>query len=78
MELAPDVRVEVLRILAWSRLGAVMMTRSFGTHDGGAFENPALVLALTGGPLVERYELFDLGDTERTLARLDELCAGLA
>ena len=74
VELAPDVAVEVLRILRWNRQGAVMMTRSFGTHEGGPFENPTLVIALTRGPRVRCYELFDVTEVERAFARFEELC----
>jgi hypothetical protein len=76
VELAPDVNVDVFRILRWNRHGAVVTTRSSGTYEGGPFENPALVLALSRGALIERYELFDIGDAERAaLARFEELCA---
>jgi ketosteroid isomerase-like protein len=79
VDLAPDMSFEVLRILRWNRHGGVSMGRAFGTHEGGAFEQvPALAVALTHGPLVQRYEFFDVGDSERALARFEELCAGLA
>ncbi len=55
------------------------MSRAFGTREGGPFEQvPALAVALTRGPLIQRYEFFDAGDSERALARFEELCAGLA
>jgi hypothetical protein len=41
-ELAPDVRSEPFRILAWNRRGRVSLTRVLGmTRDGAEFENLA-------------------------------------
>ncbi|MGH9557532.1 MAG: zinc-ribbon domain-containing protein [Terriglobales bacterium] len=34
-------------------------------------------LAEDWGPLIQRYEFFDVGDSEWALARFEELCAGL-
>jgi hypothetical protein len=75
VELAPDVSIERLRILRWSRHGCVAMGRASGTQQGGPFEILNLAVALTRGPLVQRYEFFDIGDAERALARFEELCA---
>ena len=74
VELAPDVSIESLRILRWNRHGRVEVNRASGTHQGGAFETLNLFVALTRGPLVGRYEFFDAADTERALARFEELC----
>jgi hypothetical protein len=78
VELAPDVRVEVLRVLRWrSPRGLVFLSRAVGTHEGGPFEQePALALVTYRGPLIERCEFFDAADAERALARFEEL-AGL-
>jgi ketosteroid isomerase-like protein len=48
----------------------------FGTtRDGGPFENAFVAILLTRGDQVQRYEFFDVGDTDRALARFEELCA---
>ena len=77
-ELAPDMDWEQFRILAWNRHGRVGMGRLFGTttRDGGPFETAFVAVLLTRGDRVERYEFFDLVDTDRALARFDELCSG--
>jgi hypothetical protein len=76
VELAPDVQAEVLRILAWNRHGRVEVVRRFGTlRDGGPFENVFVVIELTEGDHVPHYEVFDVADAGRALARFDELCA---
>jgi hypothetical protein len=74
-ELSPDLDAEVLRILAWNRCGCTDLTRVFGTRDGGAFESLFIRVLLTEGAHIQRYELFDVGDTDRALARFAELCA---
>jgi len=33
--------------------------------DGGPFENVYLVVSLTDGDRIRRYEVFDLGDADR-------------
>jgi hypothetical protein len=76
VELAPDVHIEVLRVLRWSARGCVFLSRAFGTHQGGAFEQePAIAVAVTRGQLLQRCEFFDAAEAERALARFDELCA---
>jgi ketosteroid isomerase-like protein len=79
LELAPDVQAEVLRILAWNRHGRVHLVRRFGTlREGGPFENFFLSVALTEGDHVPRYEVFEVAETDRALARFAELCAARA
>jgi hypothetical protein len=74
VELAPDVGIELLRMLRWNRRGAVFVTCARGTHQGGAFEQAAKIeMVLTRGALIERYEMFDAADVERALARFEEL-----
>jgi class 3 adenylate cyclase/GNAT superfamily N-acetyltransferase/ketosteroid isomerase-like protein len=69
---APDLRTEPLRILAWGRRGRVSLMRLCGTREGGPFENVLVVAALTRGDRIARYEFFDVADAERALARLEE------
>ena len=67
----------MLRILRWNPHGAVLMTRGFGTREGGAFEQvPGLAVFIIRDALIERFESFDAADAERALARFEELCAG--
>jgi ketosteroid isomerase-like protein len=76
VDLAPDVSVEAFRILAWNRHGRVAEQRLFGTvRDGGPFENVLVVVMLTGGDRIQRFELFNVGDVEKALARFEELCS---
>jgi hypothetical protein len=72
-ELAPDVQMEPLRILAWSTRGCVSLVRVYGTHEGGAFENLLLSVGFTPGDRIQRLEVFDVADAERALARFAEL-----
>jgi hypothetical protein len=76
--LAPDLNVELVRILAWNHLGRVQLARMVGTRDGGPFENLFLGVVLTEGNHVSCNELFDVADADRALARFAELCAGRA
>jgi len=75
-ELAPDVDSETFRIVAYNRLGSVDAYRIFGTaNDGGAFESMMVRAVVTDGTLIRHYEIFDVGDLDRALARFDELSA---
>ena len=74
-ELAPDVRMEPLRILAWNARGRVSLVRVHGTREGGAFENLFVSLAFTPGDRIQRFEFFDVADAPRALARFAELSA---
>jgi hypothetical protein len=76
VELAPDVSAEQFRLLVWSERGRVSVMRQHGTREGGPFESVFVGVFLTRGDHIERYELFDLEDTERALARFAELSAG--
>jgi hypothetical protein len=77
VELAPDVKAEAFRILAWNSHGRVVVCRRFGTlRDGGSFENVFVVVEQTDGDHIEQYEIFDVPDADRALARFEELCAG--
>jgi len=77
-DLAPDVDSEVVRTLSWNRHGRVDVARMFGaTPDGGAFENLFVRVVVVDSGRIQRYEVFDVADAERALARFDELCAGL-
>jgi len=75
-ELAPDVTVEPIRILAWREGGRMSALRVHGSREGGPFENVFLGVAFARGDRVERYEFFDVADEARALARFEELCAG--
>jgi hypothetical protein len=77
-DLATDVAGELVRILTWNGLGRVQCDRQFGTRDGGPFEKAFAAVILTDCDRIQRYEIFDLADTDRALARFDELCAGRA
>ncbi len=75
-DLAPDWGAEVVRILTWNPLGRVHLSRTFGTRDGGPFENLFAGVFLIEGDRIQRYEFFDLTDADRALARFSELCGG--
>jgi len=79
MNLAPDVQAEVFRILAWNRHGRVEAVRIGGTmpYGGGPFENVIVRVIVTDGDRIQRYEVFDTCDTDRALARFEELSADL-
>jgi hypothetical protein len=76
VELAPDVSADMLRILTWSERGRVAVMLQHGTREGGPFESVFIPVFLTRGDHIERYELFDLADADRALARFAELSAG--
>ena len=75
VELAPDVRPEPIRVLAWRDGGRVSVLRVHGHREGGPFENVFIGVAFARGGRVESYEFFDVDDAERALARHEELCA---
>jgi hypothetical protein len=69
------VEGEILRIVTWNHRGHVDVFRQFGTIlDGGPFEHVLVRVLITDGPHIQRYELFDVGDEDRALARFAELC----
>jgi ketosteroid isomerase-like protein len=76
-ELAPDVAGERIRIVTWNHRGCVDVFRQLGTmRDGGPFETVVARVFVTDGEHIQRYEMFDGGDTEAALARFAELCRG--
>jgi class 3 adenylate cyclase/ketosteroid isomerase-like protein len=76
-EIAPDLTVGPLRLLAWNERGRVNMTRAFGHgQEDAAFENLSLAVILIEGERIRSYEAFDLEDVDRALARFEELCGG--
>ena len=76
VDLAPDVKAEGFRILGWNRHGRVLVCRRFGTlRDGGPFENFFVTVELSDGDRIPRYEIFDVADADRALARFEELCS---
>jgi hypothetical protein len=76
-ELAPDLAGEGVRILTWNGLGRVQLARQFGTRDGGPFESVSVIVVRTDRDRIQRYEIFDVADADRALARFEELCAPL-
>jgi hypothetical protein len=75
-DLAPDVDVETLWIIAWNRHGRVEASRVFGTlRDGGPFENLLLRVLVTDDDCIQHFESFDAGDADQARARFEELCA---
>ena len=67
---------ETFRILAWNRHGRADVNRQFGTlRDGGPLETVFVRVIVTDGDRIQRYEVFDVGDTDQALARFAELCA---
>ena len=77
-DLAPDLNLELMRILTWNDRGRVQMARMVGMRDGGSFENLFLHVMLIDRGRIQRNELFDVADADRALARFEELCAGRA
>jgi hypothetical protein len=78
-DLAPDVGVETLWIIAWNRHGRVESSRVFGTlRDGGPFENLLLRVLVTDDDCIQHFDSFDVGDADRAVARFEELCAARA
>ena len=73
--MAPDVRLDRTQIVTWNERGRVDVIRQFGTTlDGGAFEYVLVRVFTTDGAHIQRYELFDVGDEDRSVARFAELC----
>jgi class 3 adenylate cyclase/tetratricopeptide (TPR) repeat protein len=76
VELAPDIDVEPLRIVAWNEHGALMLYRTGGsTRDGSEFENLLLELMVID-PATNRVlasEMYDIDDVDAAVARFEEL-----
>jgi hypothetical protein len=74
-EMARDGSVEILRIFASNRLGAVFLSRGFGTVPGGGgpFENHFIGVYVFHGDRICRYELFAADAADAALARFAEL-----
>jgi ketosteroid isomerase-like protein len=75
-DLAPDAHVETFQILAWNRHGWATVSAWRGTiPEGGPFENLFVTFIMTDDDRIAHFEVFDVADAERALARFDELCA---
>jgi ketosteroid isomerase-like protein len=75
-ELAPDVTPESFRDLVYDRNGRVWFLRTTGTvPDGGPFENVMVALAFIVNGRLRRWEIFDIEDADRAVARFRELSA---
>jgi class 3 adenylate cyclase len=76
VQLAPDIDVEPLRIVARNEHGAVMLYRTWGTtRDGSKFENLLLELMVID-PATNRVlasEIYDTDNIDDAVARFEEL-----
>jgi len=75
-----DVRVDV-RVDHMPRLSSgagVVVLSSRGTIQGGAFEHDMVVVHVHDGKRFRSWEVFDLDQTDRALARYDELTSTAA
>ena len=78
-DLGPNVGGEVLRMLAWTDRGSVLVIRQFGaTRDGGAFETVFVPVLVVRDDRIVACEVFDAGDAGQALRRFTELCAAFA
>jgi class 3 adenylate cyclase/ketosteroid isomerase-like protein len=77
VELAPDVRAEVIAIPAMGPCGTLSLVRVVGTQrDGGPFEYVFAGVFETAGDRIVRYDFFDIGDLDGAQARYAEIEAG--
>ncbi len=74
-ELAPDFQYRFDHVRTSSR-GYLAQLAQVGTREGGAFESPFVyVAALDASGRPERFDLYDVEDVSRALARFDEVNA---
>ncbi len=72
--LSSDYAIDEYRTLAADAHGRVELTRLVGTQpDGGDFERDLVGVYIVAGRHITGYELFDLDDVDRALARFEEL-----
>ena len=76
LDLAPDMQLHAVHILACERHGAVCAGRFFGTlaEGGGAFETYLVAVFIVERGRITRHELFEPEDVDAALARFAELC----
>jgi hypothetical protein len=74
VELAPDVRLRLDHVLAMSERGVLYAPTWHGTREGGAFEEPSLIVAEVDAlGRFCRFDQYGLDQVERARARYDEL-----
>jgi tetratricopeptide (TPR) repeat protein len=70
VELAPDVRLRIDHVLALSERAALYATSWVGTREGGAFEEPSVIVAeFDGRGRFHRFDQFEVGQLGEAWAR---------
>ncbi len=76
VDLAPDVQLRLDNVLAMSERGVLYAPTWIGTRDGGAFEEPSLIVAeLDGSKKIRRFDQYDLDQLDQARARFDAIRA---
>ena len=77
--LAPDDHVDVVLELTRARYGMVVAAKNVGTlADGGAYEQPTVIVGIVAGGRITRMEGFEPEDVDAALTRFAELGAETA
>jgi hypothetical protein len=78
-DLAPGSGLDFVRLLAWDAHGIVTVGRRAGTdREGGTFESLMILLETVEAGRVTRIEYYEVEDSNRALARFEELRPRLA
>ena len=76
VDLAPDVQLRLDHVLGISQRGIFYSPTWIGTREGGAFEEPSLIVAeLDGSKRFRRFDQYNLDQLEEARARFDAIPA---
>ncbi len=78
-ELAPDVRLRIDHVLQMCSRGVIYAPTWVGTRDGGAFEDPSMIVAeVDASHRIRRFDQYGVDQLDEARARFDAIASGAA
>jgi class 3 adenylate cyclase/tetratricopeptide (TPR) repeat protein len=76
-ELAPDVRLRIDHVLQMCSRGVIYAPTWVGTRDGGAFEDPSMIVAeVDASHRIRRFDQYGVDQLDEARARFDAIASG--
>ena len=77
VELAPDVRLRIDHVLQMCARGVIYAPTWVGTRDGGAFEDPSMIVAeVDASHRIRRFDQYGVDQLDEARARFDAIASG--
>jgi len=77
VELAPDVRLRVDHVLEMCQRGVIYAPSWVGTRDGGAFEDPSMIVAeIDASHRIRRFDQYGVDQLDEARARFTAIASG--